>query len=111
MDKMLDKCIKAAKAFVQRQDEDQEYLGMAAEDIIVFENDSYQFVKIIIKNNSKSFDLLPDNLREEMEQAMILWFAEHADDINPDVPISLDVITFNILAEDRAIIRYQHNLG
>ena len=108
---MLDKCIKAAKAFMKKTNDEYKFVEQIDKDVLVFKSDdSYQFIKILVKQHANSFNELTDDMRSDMERIMITWFMENKDECAVDIPMILSVISFNIISEDRAIIRYHYNV-
>lgn len=105
---LKDKVKKAVKAYMHRM-RDVEFLD-EVNDFLIFEEEGEVVVFVAVSAETGSFPRVSRNrLRNEFEDAMILWFSEPENRDKVDFPIRCDSAEVNIMGKDRALVRHVVN--
>ena len=99
-----DKVMKAAKRYLNLYGYD--FLGKTSNGFLVCQNeDDLVLVNVCWACNAPEFpESDVETLRHEFETAMLEWVRKYPDDA--DYKVSCDEIQFNIIREDRSLVRH-----
>lgn len=108
--KMKERCLKAAKLFLEKQydhvilDENVDsFFNLVTYDAT---NSAYHFIRVKSVKKFKNYNYD----RSEMEQQFVQWFIEHLEHTD-NLKIICDEMQLQIIADNKAIIRYNNNIA
>lgn len=105
---LKDRVKAAVKGYMHRM-RDVEFLD-EVNDFLVFEEEGEVVVFVATAYNTGAFPHVSRNrLRNQFEDAMILWFSEPENRDKVDFPIRCDSAEVNIMGKDRALVRHVVN--